>query len=304
MASKREMILNFCVFADLGTVAEFVGLALRAEVSAKRIAASAASYVLEKRADGSFAITVKKSAAASADDFSTEILKLRCALQNLEVTACDAQGFSKNIPLTELTNWFASQSTVDNAEFAPLNSELNLADLGEIFEALTSSQRPVEKCLDDPRFFALFPYADFVAGSYTSLRHRSGFEIKLHTRNDGTIVSHRLDAPDPVGRIHTLWSSWFSGRGPTKLLATEGSHGVYHIDGYLGSDESRWRISRLLGAVPAEHKPRVFKWAAEVINSVEEYHSTRGGVKLSDIFECTYDNERLIADSDLRFKKG
>lgn len=79
-------------------------------------------------------------------------------------------------------------------------------------------------------------------------------------------------------------------------------HGIYHADGYRGLDESRWRISKLLGAVPQQHKARVFSWAAEAINSVDEFHNARGGVPLPEIFECRYDHARLVADRELRFE--
>ncbi len=164
-------------------------------------------------------------------------------------------------------------------------TNLTVRDLYEIWQALSGKQ-PIEELLKDTSFTAIFPHAELIAGEYESLRHKSGCIVNIETRRDGVITAHHIDAPIPNGQAKVETHNC----------------GVCNHDGYLGTDENRWRISKLLGAVPDAQKSKVFAWAADAIFTVEEYHNTRGGVPLPELFEYKGDGLHLVADKDLRFE--
>ncbi|QQR57800.1 MAG: hypothetical protein IPG59_22985 [Candidatus Melainabacteria bacterium] len=254
MASKPPTILEFSSDIEQGAAIEFVGLVAQGTVVESKVSSIAATYVFEKQE-----IVVKNSKQRSATEFKAEVEVVRGALQLLRDTSGDN-------PIDERGN-------------------LTPIDLGEIWQSLAHATQPIDALLCDEAFVALFPFADLVAGTYESLRHKSGCVIDIETRKDGTLLSHRIDAPNPV-----------STKAPSNC-------GIFKTDGYLGTDESRWHISKMLGAVPSKHKSKVFAWAHDAINLVDEFHNTHGGVQLPEIFECHYDDVHLTCDRDLRFEK-
>ncbi|MBX9938613.1 MAG: hypothetical protein K2Y32_05140 [Candidatus Obscuribacterales bacterium] len=254
MPTKQVISLSYNESLSLGTAVELVGLATGGEVRDYKVSSLAASYIFAKSLDKT--VQVKSSRERSAAEFKSEVERVRSVLL-LQSKAID-----------ERTN-------------------LVLDDLEEIWAALAVTKQPVNKLMQDSEFQALFPYAELVAGTYEELRHNSGCTISLVTRRDGTIISHRLDAPICA---------------PDTMSAIK-SCGVFDAEGYLGSDASRWRISKLLGAVPQSHKSRVFAWAADAIYTVNEYHNTKGGISLPEIFEYNCDGVHLQADRELRFER-
>ncbi len=254
MASKPQTSLEFDSKIHLGTAIEFVSLVTHGSVAKNKVSSIAGTYVFENNQ-----IVIKNSRQRSAAEFNAELEVVGVALQLLKDNSCDK-------PFDERSN-------------------LTPNDLGEIWLSLAQANQPIETLLCDQAFAALFPYADLVAGTYEKLRHKSGCVIHIQSRKDGIILSHSIDAPNPV-----------STKAPSNC-------GIFKEDGYLGTDESRWRISKMLGAVPPQHKSKVFAWAHDAINLVEEFHNTHGGVQRPEIFECHYDDVHLTCDRDLRFEK-
>lgn len=208
--------------------------------------------------------------------------------------SCEVKN-TKNRPVAEFKAEFEAvglafqrlELATDGACFDD-RTNLKVSDLDEIWLMLTSRNQPVEKLLGDSEFTAIFPHAELIAGEYESLRHKSGCAVYIETRNNGMITAHHLDAPIPG----------------VKAIVEKHNCGVCKEDGYLGSDENRWSISKLLGSVPDAEKAKVFAWAADAIFAVEEFHNTRGGVPLPEQFEYKGDGFYLIADKDLRFESN
>lgn len=306
MATKSETMIKFCAETPLGAIIEFVALAARGSVVKTKVSAASASYVFEKnQQNDGFVVTVKNSKQHSAEEFRAELVHVLCALKLLGAREFESIGFSKGVHLDEVLARLDEQNVLPlvGEETIEARTNLTLNDLDTIWQALAVSVLPVGTMMCDTEFTSAFPYADLMAGTYVSLRHASGCEISLETRRDDTITAHRIDAPSPVtglvARLIDVGTSSLSCNGKPNNKAS----GIFDPDGYRGTDESRWRVSKMLGSVPLQHKPEVFAWAANVINSIDEFHSTRGGVALPKSFECRYGDMRLVADHNLKFEQ-
>lgn len=305
MATRSEVMLKFRAEVALGATIELVALATHGSVSKAKVSASAATYSFEEK-QHEFTVTVKSSKQHSAETFRAEVIHMLCALMLIGTDSLDASGFTKNDQMDEVLNWLSAQNISPLSFGEPIddNTNLTLDDLENIWRALVPLQRSVDTIMLDTEYTGLFPYADLVAGRYERLRHCSGSEISLETRQDASIISHRIDAPNPVTTL-------VADLNDTKELAVAGkgrqfnpTKSIFDPDGYRGSNESRWRVSKMLGAVPRQHKEEVFRWAANVINTVDEFHNTHGGVALPKSFEYRYDDVLLTADTTLKFEKG
>lgn len=295
------MTLKFCAEAPFGAIIEFVALALHGWVIKTKVTAQYATYFFEESPRGhEFTVTVRKLRYGNAEVFKTEVVSVLCALHFLGANSLEASGFSKNHPLVDVSTWLITQRIASLSGDGPIDERTNLklSDLQDIWQSLAFSAQPIRLLDRDTEFTTLFPYANIIAGFYESLRHRSGCEIPLGTRKDGTITEHRVDAPDPGRDLFRRWKQT-PDSSPTLV---NNRIGIYLPDSYRGLDESRWRVSKMLGAAPPQHKSRVFAWADNAIFTVDEYHNTRGGVPIPLIFECRYDDMYLTADRELRFK--
>lgn len=245
----------------LPTTLEIVALATNGWVTGSKVASIAASYYFEKLPEtNEVNITIKNSRQSSTSEFNDEVSKISKVLD----------------------------SFADKQDCQPFLNDSNLTfnDLQEIWQALVQSDQTIQSLLQNSDFNNLFPYADLVSGSYESLRHKSGCEIKLETRKNNSIISHQIDAPNPVAK------------------EIKQNQSIFNDDGYLGLDQSRWRISKMLGATPTAYKTQVFSWAADAIHTVEEFHNTHGGVALPEVFKFKYDNILLTFDRDLKFEQN
>jgi len=258
MAKASQITITF-KSQKPGANIEFVAVATGGIVTQNKVTSIAATYQFEKSLDTDKLLVTIKKKQSSTSEFS------------------------------ELGSIIAQALYIFNAmpEQDPAIPQTNLTpvDLLDIWQALAQQTKPIQTLLKEPDFESLFPYADLLAGTYESLRHKSGCVIKIETRKDGIITSHSIDAPSPV------------------LEVKKQSQSIYVPDGYLGTNESRWRISKILGSAPAKYKAQVFAWAADAIHMVEEFHNTHGGVSLPENFEFRYDNVHLTFDRDLRFEQ-
>ncbi len=299
------MTLSFCGEIQLGATIEFVALATKGTVVKNKVVSPAATYLVEENpSERAFTLMVKNSKQRSTEEFNAEVIHVFCALRLMGAKTILESGFgkSKNFPPTEILTWLRAPSTAALSHELPIDERTNLTvnDLVDIWRLLVQTEQPVEVLLNNTEFIEIFPYADLVAGEYEKLRHKSGCEVSLQTRKNGTISEHRIDAPNPVSNLVTRLRE---SSGQSLVSATlEKKPSIFHKDGYWGGDESRWRISKMLGAVPPQHKSAVFAWAADAINKMDEFHNTRGGVQLPTIFECRFDDVHLTADRDLKFE--
>lgn len=258
MAAMSKSTLTFGKSIKLGTIIEWVGLMTSGSVRGHKVSSIAATYTFDAGSVGR--CEVKNTKSRPVEEFKSEFEAVSLSLQMLE-QATDGACFDKRTNLT-------------------------FADLDEIWHALSRKQ-PIKELLEDANFIAIFPHAEFIAGEYESLRHKSGCAVFIETRNAGVIAAHHIDAPVPGA----------------KVITEKHNCGVCKEDGYLGSDEIRWSISKLLGSVPVAQKGKVFAWASEAIYTVEEFHNTRGAVPVPEVFEYKGDGVHLVANRDLRFER-
>ena len=302
MPPSSEMSLKFHAVVKLGALLELLALAVQGTVSATKVSAPCASYIVEDdKNSASVKLVVKNSKQKTAEEFGSELMNVLCAVCWTGSIDIEGIGFARNLQIQKFCDWFQSQSVAGLSNFEPFDerSNLSLSDLENIFQTLALSKQTIESLLSDAKFAAIFPYADRIAGKYESLRHTSGCEIAIETRKDGAITSHRIDAPNPVRKFVEAWQDYTSAK-PT-AASTKSSANIFDLNGYRGSDESRWRISKLLGKVPPKHKEAVFAWAADAIHCVDEFHNTRGGVPLPEVFQYRVEDLHLTADRDLKF---
>lgn len=305
MPNKAEIKLRFRTDTSLGVLTEFLSLAVSGGVSANKVRAQSATYSLAEDKDlAAVEIVVQNSKQRSAADFNQEITQALCAISLIGGKDLEGFGFSKSVPIQKFYEWFQAQDLAKLSNYAPFDASTNLTlvDLENIFQALSFAKQPVDNLVCDSKFTAVFPYANVIAGKYESLRHSSGCEVFLDTRKDGVIIGHRIDAPDPVRELMSAWRVEIVSireSGVSQKPYTS----IFDIDGYRGNNESRWRISKMLGGVPPEHKQAVFEWAANAIYDVEEFHSTRGGVQLPETFQYRVNDVRLTADRNLKFHR-
>lgn len=295
------MTLKFCSEAQFGAVIEFMALALHGTVVGNKVAAHSSTFLFEVRPNElEFTVFVRKLRQGNSEVFETEVMSVLCALHSIGAKSLETSGFSKSISVVDMSTWLQEQIFASLSSDEPIDKRTNLTlrDLQDIWHSLSFSRQPVRFLELDSEFTKLFPCVSIVAGIYKSLRHRSGCEIQLQTRKNCTIVSHSVDAPSPVFDLLQRWKQ----TSASTCVHDNDRIGIYLANSYRGLDESRWRISKMLGAVPSQHKPRVFAWADESIFAVDEYHITRGGVPLPLVFECRYDDVHLSADRELRFR--
>lgn len=304
MPPKSAMKLKFHTATKLGTLVEFVALAVRGTITSTKISALCATYILEENQEkGTIEITIQNSKQRSAAEFGREMLQALCAISMTGCSELEIFGFNKNVPVLEFYEWYQSRGVacLSNSEPIDARANLTLDDLENIFAALSPSNQSIESLLNMPHFATIFPYANFIAGDCESLRHASGCEVLITTRKDGVVTAHRIDAPEPVSNIMNSWQHTSSTTAPVASLPTASSN-IFDVAGYRGCDESRWRISKMLGAVPSDHKERVFSWAADAIYSVDDFHNTHGGVNLPESFRYHIGDVHITADRDLKFQ--
>ena len=165
---------------------------------------------------------------------------------------------------------------------------LSLTDLEEIGTRLFGQTTPAPDLSNDPAFRAAFPGIEMKWGYYGFVRHRSGTEIRTCWSDDTHVLqSHGFEAPSPSEPLARKW------------LKTKGVEWTQNE--FLKYRKKKWRLAKLLNRVPQPYKQRVYEWVITTHFDVEEYHSTRGGYPIPELFECTYGKSTIFCERDLEF---
>ena len=165
---------------------------------------------------------------------------------------------------------------------------LSLADLEEIGARLFGQTTPAPDLSIDPEFRATFPGIEMKWGSYGFIRHRSGTEIRTCWSDDTHVLqSHGFEAPRPAEPLARKWLK-------TKGVEPETNE-------FLKYRQKKWRLAKLLNRVPQPYKQRVYEWVITTHFDVEEFHSTRGGYPIPELFECTFGKSTIFCERDLEF---
>lgn len=164
------------------------------------------------------------------------------------------------------------------------DSFLKLADLREINEWCSRLRVDESKASSDPAFAIAFP-----SSFRDCLRHRSGHEVLLYRNDAGTLVSHRVDAPNPAEDLYTAWLDSVNQR-PPKSKANKSLR------------LKRWRLAKILGSISEGRKPEVFNWVSDVTWKMEEHESTHGREQMPRALEYFFDDYVLFANEQMEFE--
>ncbi|MDX2107329.1 MAG: hypothetical protein SFY67_13090 [Candidatus Melainabacteria bacterium] len=165
---------------------------------------------------------------------------------------------------------------------------LALEDLPEIRQWLWGQTRSIEELLQDPAFRLVFPSVQSRFGAYGFMRHRSGTEIRTTWTDNVYVAGHGFESAYPLQEMLEAW---------IKLKKLD-----YDPDeGFTSYRANKWKLARLLGRVPKEHKQKVYEWVNDTQFSIEEFHDSHGRTYTPESFECYFANSVITADRNYNF---
>ncbi|MCW5824696.1 MAG: hypothetical protein KIT34_18000 [Cyanobacteria bacterium TGS_CYA1] len=165
---------------------------------------------------------------------------------------------------------------------------LALEDLPEIRQWLWGQTRSIEELLQDPAFRLVFPSVQSRFGEYGFMRHRSGTEIRATWNDRIYLAGHGFEAAYPLQEMFEAWIK-------LKKIDYEPD------DGFERYRANKWKLARLLGRVPQEHKQKVYEWVNDTQFSIEEFHDSHGRTYTPETFECYFANSVITADRNYNF---
>ncbi|MDZ4832531.1 MAG: hypothetical protein SGJ27_01895 [Candidatus Melainabacteria bacterium] len=299
--SPNQLLVTSSV--ALPALVEYLALCVGGWVDENLIRADANDYFFKPGSEQATEATVKKHSSSSAAESQLEALKFILGVHQLGGTVATTSGWTKKFPPTDLMQWLETSPQTQLHSDAPIIPEtlLTLNALEKIYKMLAGQSASIKELLGEPDFNSLFPHIEFIAGQYEHMRHQSGNEVKILWHKRDFVQMHKIDAPNPVASI---LAAWLSKSGYGVIAQKTENCGIYNEKGYRGTSTSRWQISKMLGEVPAAHQSAAFGWASNAIWTIDEYHSTRGGAPLPDVFTYSYDDIMLTADRELVFTRS
>ncbi|QQR57843.1 MAG: hypothetical protein IPG59_23200 [Candidatus Melainabacteria bacterium] len=166
---------------------------------------------------------------------------------------------------------------------------LSLNNLLEVRQILTIQSKPITDLLKDKAFCSAFPSVQSKWGDYGFMRHRSGTEIKTTWNDKVYIKSHGYEAPCPVEELLEAW---------IKLKKID----VDVDPGFQSYRVNKWKLAKMLGRVPQEHKQKVYEWVNDTQFAIEEFHDSHGRTYTPETFECYFGNSVITADRNYVFE--
>ena len=272
-------------------IIEFAALCVAGWVTGNEIKSPSFSYTVETTDDWHH-LSIDQSSKKAFTDLMDELLMVLMGLSMLGSNIEIEGHWSNETRMRHAWNWTRSHSNStpplsQSFRIHPL-SNLTLDDLIAIHELFETS--------DD--FASLFPFCNLYDSSHGSLRHFKGNECYIKFEQGKTPITHKIDSPNPADLRFDQWLSAFENRTAPKAPKFNAKS-----KGYYKSANDRWKIAKMLGEIPGEHKSRVFAFVDDVINTVNEYHDTRGVQgPLPERFEIVFDHMKLVANPELVFK--
>ncbi|MDX2106128.1 MAG: hypothetical protein SFY67_06965 [Candidatus Melainabacteria bacterium] len=272
-------------------IIEFVALCVAGWVTGNEIKSSSFRYTVETTDDW-YHISIDQTSKKAFTDLTEELLMLLLGLATLTAHIEIEGHWSNEDRIRHAYDWTRSHSNSipQLSQSSPIHplSNLTLDDLIAIHELLNKSND----------FASLFPFCDLYDSSHGSLRHFKGNECYVKFEQNKAPITHKIDSPNPADLRFDQWLSALENRTAPKAPKFNAKS-----KGYFKSANDRWKIAKMLGEIPGEHKSRVFAFVNDVINTVNEYHDTRGSQgPLPERFEIAFDHMKLIANPELVFK--
>lgn len=215
--------------------------------------------------------------------------------QGIEVQASGAM--FEHSSIKNLGSWLAAEKPPKLDLECPYHKEshLSLNDLIELHHWLSKQEQPIAALERVPQFTETFPLVDIYAGDYSNLRHKSGHEIFMVWKDNKFAERHQIDAPAPSAELKRKYHCWQAG----KVYRQKAALNLDKIGPYQKSSDNRRKYAFLLGGLPEKAKPRIFRWLVDISNDLANYHDSRGGQELPELFEIAFDNKVLTATRDL-----
>lgn len=271
-------------------IIEFVALCVAGWVTSNEIKSSSFRYTVET-ADNWYHIAIEHLSKRAFTDLMDELLMVLLSLSMLGSNIEIEGDCSNEARIRHAYDWTRSHSYSNSplSQTSPIHplTSLTLDDLIAIHELFETSND----------FASLFPFCTLYDSSHGSLRHFKGNECYIKFELGKTPITHKIDSPNPADLRFDQWLSDFENRKAPKAPKFNAK-----AKGYFKSANDRWKIAKMLGEIPGEHKNRVFAFVNDVINTVNEYHDTRGSQgPLPERFEIAFDHMKLVANPELIF---
>ncbi len=281
-------------------IIEFAALCVSGWVTSNKIESAGFAYLIDT-ADGSHHITPNKTSKKSHADLTDELLLLLLCFSLLDSKIDCLGDWSCQKQIEHAINWIKTGESACK----PLSindqihqfSNLTLIDLTEVHDLFENKECSIKTTMCSTKFPELFPFSNVYDATHASLRHVSGNECYITFEDEDSPIKHKFDAPCPADFIFNEWRSAFEGKKAPRFQKKTSKPKSYYR-----SSNDRWKIAKMIGEIPTEHKKRVFSWVNETIRTVDSYHDSRGSDgPLPEKFEITFGEQKLIATQELVF---
>lgn len=301
MTTKAPKIERLTVTTSLPVEAilEFAALCVGGWVSARKIKGEFVDYELAVN-NNTIVMTCKKNSEAKRSNLIEELRLLLLGLFSIGAEV-EGQGslFIKE-PLSNVILWARSKEFTTpslDAQIHPL-FRITLADLLCAYKYLGDRTIGISQHWNDPIYESAFPFMDVYAGDKGYIRHKSGAEILIGWIGNEFVGTHKFNVPHASEEVLKMYDCQSSGKKFEKKKTPVATK----TGPYRKSHAARVKAARILGEVPQQDQKRVFDWFADVFNSVDYFHDTRGGIVLPPIFEIEFNDCKLTATHDFEFE--
>lgn len=284
-------------------IIEYVALCVTGWITTNRIRTSGFEYLIDTTGD-SHQFAIEKISKKPLSDLVDELILFLLGLSALD-SKIECIGEWKSLDKIEhAIDWIKSKESfckpLSNSNQIHHLTNLTLQDLQEIHELFENEEKSTTECLYSAKFSELFPFSDLYDSNHGSLRHAGGNECYIDFADEKSPIRHKIDAPCPADFRYEEWRSSFEGRKPPRFRKNTSPS-----KGYYRSANDRWKIAKMLGEIPVEHKPKVYSWVNSTIKTVDAYHDTRGSDgPLPEKFDLDFGDQKITATRDLVFSFG
>lgn len=292
--------LKVQTFLSNQATAEFAALCVTGWVTSNKIESAGFKYLVDT-ADGSHHFSIEKISKKPLADLTDELLLLLLGLSLIGSNIVCAGEWSSPKEIEHALNWITRGESIckqlSMGDKINQLTNLTLQDLQEIHDLFANKENSAKECLYSAKFRELFPFSDLYDSSHGSLRHAGGNECYIAFTDEKLAIKHKIDAPCPADFRYEEWRSSFEGRKPPGVRKNSNKPKSYYR-----SATDRWKIAKMIGEIPIEHKEKVFSWVNSTIKTVDAYHDTRGSEgPLPERFEIAFGEQKLVATQELVF---
>lgn len=282
-------------------IIEFSALCVAGWVTSNEIQSVGFKYIFDTT-DDEHKISFEKTSKKSFSEIIAEPLALLLGLSMLDSKIECAGEWSNEEQIQHAVSWADTRkcSCKPLSMNQPVHqlTSLTLNDLMEIYDLFEKLEGSSRMPYTSKLFAEIFPFSSLYDSTHGSLRHFRGNETYITFTENQAPITHKIDSPNPVDFHLDEWLYFLAGKKAPK------TRNYFKIapKGYFKTEVDRWKVSKMLGEVPEEHKARVYAWVDDSINTVNHFHDSRGADgPLPAMFEISFGDQTMTATQDLVF---